>query len=64
MRKSNSAPIPPKAPATTPSRKPDADEKRPGVKDPRFTTQHGITSPKFGSAGGGGAEDDPGPDAG
>ena len=31
--------------------------------NPPFTTKWGMTSPKFGSAGSGGAEDSPGPEA-
>jgi hypothetical protein len=31
--------------------------------NPPFTTKDGMTSPKFGSAGGGGAENEPGPEA-
>lgn len=49
------APAKPKAPKT--------DEKRKVAKNPPFTTKHGMTSPKFGSAGSGGAENDPGPEA-
>ena len=33
------------------------------VQNPPYTTKHGMTSPKFGSAGSGGAENDPGPEA-
>lgn len=33
------------------------------VQNPPFTTKHGMTSPKFGSAGSGGAENEPGPEA-
>jgi hypothetical protein len=29
---------------------------------PPYTTKHGITAPKFGSAGSGGAENEPGPE--
>ena len=45
----------------------DAEEKARQAKDklhpnPPYTTKHGITSPKFGSAGSGGAENEPGPE--
>jgi hypothetical protein len=30
--------------------------------NPPYTTKHGITAPKFGSAGSGGAENEPGPE--
>ena len=40
-----------------------AEERRKVTTNPPFTTKHGITSPKFGSAGSGGAENDPGPEA-
>lgn len=36
--------------------------KRPNEPNPPHTTKHGITSPKFGSAGSGGAEYEPGPE--
>lgn len=44
----------------------EAEEKARKAKDnrpnPPFTTKHGITAPKFGSAGSGGAEYEPGPE--
>ena len=43
----------------------EAEEKARKAKNnpnPPFTTKHGITSPKFGSAGSGGAEYEPGPE--
>jgi hypothetical protein len=45
----------------------EAEEKARQPKDklhpnPPYTTKHGITAPKFGSAGSGGAENEPGPE--
>lgn len=45
----------------------EAEEKKSGTGDkrqpnPPYTTKHGITAPKFGSAGSGGAENEPGPE--
>ncbi len=40
-----------------------AEEKQKVTRNPPFTTKHGMTSPKFGSAGSGGAENEPGPEA-
>ena len=45
----------------------EAEEKARKAKDrlhpnPPYTTKHGITAPKFGSAGSGGAENEPGPE--
>jgi hypothetical protein len=47
----------------------EAEEKRRKAKpedplhpNPPYTTKHGITAPKFGSAGSGGAENEPGPE--
>lgn len=47
--------------ATPTDRRPDADRAEP---DPPFTTTGPITVPKFGSAGSGGAELEPGPNPG
>lgn len=38
----------------------EAEKKR--KPNPPYTTKHGITAPKFGSAGSGGAEVEPGPE--
>ena len=45
----------------------EAEEKARKAEDklhpnPPYTTKHGITAPKFGSAGSGGAENEPGPE--
>jgi hypothetical protein len=45
----------------------EADEKARREEDklhpnPPYTTKHGFTAPKFGSAGSGGAENEPGPE--
>jgi len=63
MDKSKSKPLPsPKAVPAKP-KDPKADPKTGVVYNPPFTTRHGMTSPKFGSAGPGGAENEPGPEA-
>jgi hypothetical protein len=41
---------------------PKADERRDNVPNPPHTTTGKVTSPKFGSAGSGGAELEPGPE--
>lgn len=48
-----------------PNRKPadrEDDEKRAGQPNPPYTTRKGVTAPKFGSAGSGGLENEPGPE--
>lgn len=40
----------------------DGDAERSATPNPPRTTSHGWTSPKFGSAGSGGAELEPGPE--
>ncbi|MDQ2923942.1 MAG: hypothetical protein M3R43_00005 [Acidobacteriota bacterium] len=51
------------APATAKPKDPKAAKQNKDESNPPFTTKWGITSPKFGSAGSGGAEDSPGPEA-
>ena len=52
------------APATGDSKDPkDPKAAKKVESNPPFTTKWGITSPKFGSAGSGGLEDSPGPEA-
>lgn len=51
------------APAAGESKDPKAGKKKKDESNAPFTTKWGITSPKFGSAGSGGAEDSPGPEA-
>lgn len=67
MGKSKSKPIPapsaPSAPSTPEPVDPKAAKQAKVVPNPPYTTKHGITSPKFGSAGSGGAENEPGPEA-
>lgn len=63
MDKSKAKPIPAPAPAAAKPAAPKADEKAKVVQNPPYTTKHGMTSPKFGSAGSGGAENEPGPEA-
>ena len=63
MKDQKSKPRHSPAPATAEPK--DAKAGKTGKPDsnPPFTTKWGITSPKFGSAGSGGAEDSPGPEA-
>ncbi len=63
MQKPRSQPTPSPAPVAATPEDPKADKKAKVVQNPPFTTKHGMTSPKFGSAGGGGAENEPGPEA-
>ncbi|MEO6866019.1 MAG: hypothetical protein ABI229_11240 [Gemmatimonadaceae bacterium] len=51
------------APETGDPKDPKAAKQDKVEGNPPFTTKWGITSPKFGSAGSGGAEDSPGPEA-
>lgn len=59
--KSKSTPSP--TPVTPKPKNANAAAKAKVVQNPPYTTKHGMTSPKFGSAGSGGAENDPGPEA-
>ena len=50
-------------PATAKPKDPKAAKHDKVESNAPFTTKWGMTSPKFGSAGSGGAEDSPGPEA-
>lgn len=63
MKKPKSTPPSSSAPATAKPKDSKAKEQDKVVPNPPFTTKWGITSPKFGSAGSGGAEIEPGPEA-
>jgi hypothetical protein len=56
----------PLPPDSRPRKAPDSDDEIDDVSrkppNPPRTTSHGITAPKFGSAGSGGAELEPGPE--
>ncbi len=63
MDKGKGKPTTPPAPAAPKPGQARSDKKTKGAGNPPFTTKHGMTSPKFGSAGSGGAENEPGPEA-
>ena len=63
MKKSKPKSPPSPAPVVATPKDPKADKNAKVVQNPPFTTKHGMTSPKFGSAGSGGAENEPGPEA-
>ena len=63
MKDQKSKPRHSPAPATEESKDAKAAKNNKPDSNPPFTTKWGITSPKFGSAGSGGAEDSPGPEA-
>lgn len=63
MKKPTSKPRTSPAPAAAEPKDPKAAKRDKADSNPPFTTKWGITSPKFGSAGSGGLEDSPGPEA-